>query len=79
MTDPEQHDRYHAWFQRVSRGIAFVGPGLLVLILLLTLFSRMFGTGESSKDSLSSGMENAEASMRMEDALTTVGAPEPPR
>jgi hypothetical protein len=41
MTENPDDTRTHLWFRRVARGIAFVGPALLLLILAATFLTRL--------------------------------------
>ena len=48
MTEQHDHEHYRIWFNRVGRGIALVGPSLILLIILATFVTRLFESPEDS-------------------------------
>lgn len=45
--DPAHHPRVHKWYRRIALGVGFGGPGIILLILTLTLLSRVLGSSKS--------------------------------
>jgi hypothetical protein len=41
MKEPSGDSRTSLWFRRLGRGIAVVGPALLVALLVVTLLGRL--------------------------------------
>lgn len=50
MNDPNDHEYYRVWFNRLARGIALVGPSLLLLIILATFVTRLFNEPEQGSE-----------------------------
>jgi len=59
MSEQHDHEHYRIWFNRLGRGIALVGPSLILLIILATFVTRLFKSSEeaagpeSSRDAVS--------------------------
>lgn len=71
----EQHEaRYSVWFNRVGRGIALIGPTLLLLVILATFVTRL---GVSPERSTGPEAPETPAPPSTDDRPTTA-APESP-
>lgn len=63
MSDQHDHEHYRLWFNRVGRGIALVGPSLILLIILATFVTRFFESPEepATPDSATQDVEAVES------------------
>lgn len=67
----QDETRYSVWFRRLGRGIALVGPTLLLLIILATFVTRL---GERAEDPRGAG-GSAEAPVPAGEMTQTDDAP----
>lgn len=84
MSKPHDPEHYRVWFNRLGRGIALVGPSLILLIILATFVTRLFESPEDSApvdepggvaDRIGESVQVEPTTTGADDGFTTPAAP----